>query len=45
VITIIKGDQKNPLISMASIIAKVERDRWMKLQDQQFISYKFAQHK
>ncbi len=43
--TIIKWDQKNPFISMASIVAKVERDRWMTSQDTLFPDYWFAQHK
>jgi ribonuclease HII len=37
--TIIKGDQKNPLISMASIVAKVERDRFMEQQSEKFPAY------
>lgn len=42
---IIKGDEKEPAISAASIIAKVTRDREMMLLDQQFPQYGFAQHK
>ncbi len=42
---IIKGDQLEPAISAASIIAKVTRDREMKQLDKQFPQYGFAQHK
>gem|GEM_PF-3015906 len=45
VITIIKGDQKNPLISVASIVAKVERDAYMREISPQFSQYQFAKHK
>jgi ribonuclease HII len=43
--TIINGDQLEPAISAASIIAKVTRDREMLLLDQQFPEYGFAKHK
>lgn len=42
---IIQGDQLEPAISAASIIAKVTRDREMLVLDQQFPQYGFAQHK
>lgn len=42
---IIKGDSKVAAISAASILAKVSRDRQMKLLDQQFPQYGFAGHK
>ena len=42
---IIKGDETEPVISAASIIAKVSRDREMKLLDQQYPHYGFARHK
>lgn len=47
VITIIKGDSKQSLISLSSIIAKVERDRWMKKlgTHKYFQVYWFEQHK
>ncbi len=45
VATIIQGDQKVPAISMASIIAKVERDRFMLGQSLRYPVYGFAQHK
>lgn len=43
--TIIGGDDLEPLISAASIIAKVTRDREMILLDSQYPGYGFAQHK
>ncbi|EKD73236.1 MAG: hypothetical protein ACD_45C00394G0001 [uncultured bacterium] len=43
--TIIRGDQTEPVISAASIIAKVTRDREMLLLDKEFPQYGFAKHK
>jgi len=43
--TIIRGDQTEPAISAASIVAKVMRDREMQQLDLQFPQYGFAQHK
>jgi hypothetical protein len=45
VVTIIKGDQKNPLISAASIVAKVERDAYMTQRAEEFPLYHFEKHK
>lgn len=42
---IIRGDQTVPIISAASIIAKVTRDREMEQYDHQYPGYGFAQHK
>lgn len=42
---IIKGDQTEPAISAASIVAKVLRDRLMHLLDKKYPQYGFAQHK
>lgn len=43
--TIIKGDEKEPIISFASIIAKVSRDRYMKKISKLFPLYLFDVHK
>jgi len=43
--TIIKGDEKIPLIAAASIIAKVTRDRKMKRLHKKYPRYNFAVHK
>lgn len=43
--TIIKGDEKIPLISAASIIAKVARDRKMIQSHKKFPAYCFDKHK
>ena len=43
--TFIKGDQTEPEISAASIVAKVTRDREMKIWHEKFPQYNFAQHK
>jgi len=42
---IIQGDQTEPAISAASILAKVARDREMLILDKQFPQYGFASHK
>ncbi len=42
---IVKGDDKVPVISAASILAKVTRDRWCLEYHQQFPQYGFDQHK
>ena len=42
---IIRGDQTVPVISAASIVAKVLRDREMVLYDAYYPEYGFAQHK
>ncbi len=43
--TIIKGDEKEPLIALASIVAKVRRDRLMKRLGLRFPEYGFEIHK
>lgn len=43
--TIIRGDESEPAISAASILAKVTRDREMLILDKQFPEYGFAKHK
>lgn len=42
---IVKGDQKSPNIAAASILAKVERDRYMSEIDELYPEYGFAKHK
>ncbi len=42
---IIKGDESEPAISAASIVAKVIRDRLMVMLDRKYPQYGFAQHK
>ncbi|MEO1200478.1 MAG: ribonuclease HII [Pseudomonadota bacterium] len=42
---IVKGDQTEPVISAASIVAKVSRDRLMLALDTTFPGYGFARHK
>lgn len=43
--TVIKGDKKIPVISLASIVAKVERDRRMLYYAKKFPQYGFERHK
>lgn len=42
---IVRGDDKVPAISAASILAKVSRDRWCQEYHQQFPQYGFDKHK
>jgi ribonuclease HII len=42
---IIRGDESEPVISAASIVAKVIRDRIMLMLDRKYPGYGFAQHK
>lgn len=42
---IVDGDQLEPSISAASIVAKVLRDRFMRMLDKKYPDYGFAQHK
>lgn len=42
---IVRGDDTVPVISAASILAKVTRDREMMVYDQQYPGYGFAEHK
>lgn len=44
-VAVIKGDQRVPCISAASILAKVARDREMEQLDKIFPQYGFARHK
>lgn len=44
-IAIVKGDQTEPAISAASIVAKVLRDRIMLFLDKKYPAYGFARHK
>ena len=43
-ITIIKGDEKEPVISLASIVAKVTRDRHMTKLAERYPKYGFERH-
>jgi ribonuclease HII len=43
--TIIKGDDKIPVISLASVLAKVSRDRFMKKMSKLYPKYGFEKHK
>jgi ribonuclease HII len=42
---IVGGDDKSPLISAASIVAKVTRDKIMEAYSKEFPIYQFSQHK
>jgi ribonuclease HII len=44
-LTVIKGDEKIPIISLASIVAKVTRDKHMKKLAKKYPEYGFERHK
>ncbi len=44
-VTVIKGDAKSPNIAAASILAKVERDRYCREMHERYPVYNFAGHK
>lgn len=41
---IVRGDERSASIAAASILAKVERDRYMLLLDREYPEYQFARH-
>jgi len=43
--TIVKGDEKEPVISLASIVAKVSRDRYIVNLSKKYPKYNFEKHK
>lgn len=43
--TIIRGDEQELPIALASIVAKINRDRYMEEQEQLYPNYSFASHK
>ncbi len=43
--TIIRGDEKEPLIAMASIVAKVSRDWYVSNLPEKYMVYNFEKHK
>lgn len=43
--TIIGGDDSEPIISLASVVAKVTRDKYMEMKAKQYPEYNLAQHK
>lgn len=43
--TVIKGDQKHKIISLASVVAKVTRDAYMLKMDRKYPGYGWAQNK
>lgn len=43
--TIIKGDEREPVISLASIVAKVHRDKYMTRAAKKYSEYSFEVHK
>ncbi len=43
--TIVRGDEKVPAISLASIVAKVHRDKYMKKMHKKYPKYFFDKHK
>ncbi len=43
--TIIRGDEKEPIIALASIVAKVTRDHFMQKMAQKYPNYGFEVHK
>ena len=43
--TVVHGDRKIPIIALASIVAKVTRDRYMKKMEKRYPEYKFGKHK
>lgn len=44
-VTVVKGDSTSACIAAASILAKVERDRFMEEIDRNYPEYEFAKHK
>ncbi|MBR6045585.1 MAG: ribonuclease HII [Ruminococcus sp.] len=42
---VVKGDGKSQAVAAASVLAKVERDRYMKRLDEQYPDWQFAKHK